>query len=95
MSNLVFDFAGGKEAEVVDDVTGVWRRLHKEELNDLYSSRKILHVMNSRKMKCAGHETRIFVERGYIVSWGNWWEGDNWGDVCVDGWKILEWISRR
>jgi len=27
--------------------------------------------------------------------WGNRWEGDHWGDLDVDGWIILGWISRR
>jgi len=35
-------------------------------------------------------------ERGCIGSWwGNRREGDHWGDLGVDGWKILGWISRR
>jgi len=34
--------------------------------------------------------------RGCIGScWGNWTEGDHWGDLGVDGWIILGWISRR
>ena len=27
--------------------------------------------------------------------WGNWWEGDHWVDLGVDGWIILGWVSRR
>jgi len=39
----------------------------------------------------------VWVRRGgCIVSWwGNRKEGDHWGDVGVDGWIILGWISRR
>jgi hypothetical protein len=33
-----------------DEVTGVWRKLHNEELNDLYSSHTIVRVIKSRKM---------------------------------------------
>jgi hypothetical protein len=38
-----------------DGVTGEWRRLHKEELNDLYSSLNIVRVIKSRRMRWAGH----------------------------------------
>jgi hypothetical protein len=34
-----------------DEVTGEWRRLHKEEFNDLYSSPNIVRVIKSRRMK--------------------------------------------
>ena len=79
-----------------DEVKGEWRRLRNEELNDLHSSRNIVRVIKSRRMRWAGHVARMGEERGCTRSWwGNRREGDHWGDLGVDGWIILGWISRR
>jgi hypothetical protein len=42
-----------------DEVTGVWRKLHNEELIDLYSSPNIVRVIKSIGMRWAGHVARI------------------------------------
>jgi len=47
-----------------DEVTGDWRRLHNEELNDLYSSPNIVRVIKLRRMKWAGHVVLMGEERG-------------------------------
>jgi hypothetical protein len=40
-----------------DEVTGDWRRLHNEELNDLYFSPNVIRVTKSRNIRCPGHGT--------------------------------------
>jgi hypothetical protein len=47
-----------------DEVTGDWRRMHNEELNDLYSAPSIVRVIKSRRMRWAGHVARMGEERG-------------------------------
>jgi len=42
-----------------DEVTKEWRKLHNEELNELYSSPKIFQVIKSRRMRWAGHVARM------------------------------------
>ena len=45
------------------EVTGEWRRFHKEELNDLYTSPNIVLVIKSKRMRLCGHVARMGEER--------------------------------
>ena len=47
-----------------DEVTGEWRKLHNEELRDIYSLPNIVQVVKSRKMRWAAHVTRLVEGRG-------------------------------
>jgi len=47
-----------------DEVTGEWRRLHNEEINDLYCSPNIVRVIKWRIMRWAGHVARMGEDRG-------------------------------
>jgi hypothetical protein len=79
-----------------DEVTGDWRKLHHEELSDLYSLPNIVRVVKSRRMRWAGHvacmgEGRV-VHRVLVGKP----EGKRpLGDRDVDGRIILRWIFRK
>jgi hypothetical protein len=57
-----------------DEVVGDWRRLHNEELHNLYSSPSIIRMIKSRRMKWGGHVARIG-SRGMHM-----WESQKEGD---------------
>jgi hypothetical protein len=42
-----------------DEGTGGWRKLHNEELRDLYSSPSIIRIIKSRRMRWAGHVSQM------------------------------------
>jgi hypothetical protein len=59
-----------------DEVTGEWRKLHNEELHDLYSSPSIIRMIKVRRMRLAGHVIRMGEKRTHI---GCWWESQREG----------------
>jgi hypothetical protein len=50
---------GPKRDEVIEE----WRKLHNEELNDLYSSSSIIRIIKARRMRWAGHVARMGKKR--------------------------------
>jgi hypothetical protein len=52
-----------------DEVTGEWRKLHNEELHDLYSSPSIIRIIKSQRMKWAGHVARMWEKRNATDYW--------------------------
>jgi hypothetical protein len=57
-------YSGTDSGPKRDEATGEWRRLRNEELNDLYSSPNIIRVIQSRRMRWAGHVARMGEKRG-------------------------------
>jgi hypothetical protein len=77
-------------------VTGEWRKIHNEELNDLYCSPNVVRVVKLKRMRWAGHVVRMVAKRNvYRVWWGNLRERDHLGDPGVDVKIILRWIFRK
>ena len=79
-----------------DEVTGEWRKLHNEELSDLYSLPNILRVVKSRRMRWAGHVAGMGEGRVvHRVLVGKPEGKSHCGDPDVDVRIILRWIFRN
>jgi hypothetical protein len=90
---------------MTDEVTGEWRKLHNEELHNLYSSPNIIRQIKSRTRRWAGHVARMGEERkGYRVLVGkperkrplrrprHRWEDGIRMDLREIGWGDVVWI---
>jgi hypothetical protein len=65
-----------------DKVTGEWRKLHNDELSDLYYFPNIVRVVKSRRMRWAGHVARMVGgERCAQGSGGETWEKEATGEI--------------
>ena len=77
----------------VGEVTGEWRKLYKEEINDPYCTPSIVWVIKSRRMRWAGHVACMGSVEVYTEFW---WENvrdrDHLEDTGVDGRIVLRWI---
>jgi len=79
-----------------DEVTGEWRKLHKEGLNDLYCSQNNIQIIKSRRMRWSGHVARMKERRdSYRFWWRNLRERDYLEDPGIDGRILLRWIFKR
>jgi len=78
------------------EITWEQRKLHKEELNDLYSSTINIQVSRSRRMGWAGHVALWGRGKAYTGFWrGNLNKRDHLGDPSIDGRIILRWIFTK
>jgi hypothetical protein len=89
-----------------DEVTGSWRKLHDEELRNLYSSPCIIRMIKPRRMRWARHAARTGERRNaYRILVGNTggmrplgrprrrWEDNNKMEVTELDWGEMDWID--
>ena len=91
--NRVLRRISGPERE---EVTGQWRKVHNEDLYDLYWAPNIVRVIKSRRMRWTGHVARMGTGETYTgFSWGNLRERDHLEDPSVDGRIVLRCIIKN
>jgi hypothetical protein len=87
-------------------VTGEWRKLHNEELRDFYSSRSVIKIMKSRRIRWADYVARMGENRnayGLLVGKPEGkrplgrprrtWVDNIWMDLGEVGWGDVDWIG--
>jgi hypothetical protein len=76
-----------------DEVTGGWRKLHNEELHNLYPSSSIIRMIKSTRMRWVGH-VALMGRRGMHIRycWESQKKRDHEEGYDVGGWIILKWI---
>jgi hypothetical protein len=80
----------------MDEVTREWRKLHNEELNDLYSSQNIVRMIKSRRMGWAVHVARMGIVEAYTwFWWGYLREREPLEDLGVNEKIILKHIFKK
>jgi hypothetical protein len=76
-----------------DEVTGGWRKLHNEELHELYSSPGIGRIIKSRRMRWTRHVARMGENsNAYGILVRKPRDIDHWEDQDVGVWITLTWI---
>jgi hypothetical protein len=91
-------------SNIRDEVIGGWRKLHNEEINNLYCSPSIIRMIKSRRVRWAGHVARIGEKRNeYRILVGRpeekrplgrprrRWEDNIKMDVREIGWGATDW----
>jgi hypothetical protein len=84
-----------------DEATGEWRKLHNEELHDLYSSPSIIRMVKSRRMRLAGNVARMGDKRNAYRLLVGKPEGKRplrrprrrWVDLVEVAWGDVDWIG--
>jgi hypothetical protein len=79
-----------------DAMIGGWRKLHNEELHNLYSSRNRIRMIKSRWMRWVGLVVRVGEKKTHTGFWReSQKERDHWEDLDVGGRIRLKWILEK